>query len=71
MNAIEKIRQTVDEICEKNNLKQPMTVPAAARLIMEYKDIQTARKLFSNAANETNDIFKKCAYEATLETILK
>lgn len=71
MNAIEKIRQTVDEICEKNNLKQPMTVPAAARLIMEYKDIQTARELFSNAANETNDIFKKCAYEATLETILK
>lgn len=71
MSAIEKIKQTVDEICEKNNLKQPMTVPAAAKLIMEYKDIQTARELFSNAANETNDFFKKCAYEATLETILK
>jgi hypothetical protein len=71
MNAIEKIRQTVDEICEKNNLKQPMTVPASAKLIMEYKGIKTARELFSNAAKETNDFFKKCAYEATLETILK
>lgn len=71
MSAIEKIRKTVDEICEKNNLKQPMTVPAVAKLIMEYKDKETARELFSNAANETNDFFKKCAYEATLETILK
>lgn len=71
MNAIEKITQIVNEICEKNNLKQPMTVPAAAKLIMEYKDIQTARERFSSAANETKDFFKKCAYEATLETILK
>lgn len=71
MTAIDKIRQTVDEICENNNLKQPITVPAAAELIREYKGILTARELFSNAANETNDVFKKCAYEATLTTILK
>lgn len=58
MNAIDKITQILNEICEKNNLKQPMTVPDAAKLIMEYKDMQTARELFSSAANETNDFFK-------------
>jgi hypothetical protein len=71
MTAKEQIKKYIDEICSKHNLKQPMTVPASAKLIMEYKGIQTARELYSNAANETNDVFKKCAYEATLETILK
>jgi len=66
----EQINETVDRICEKHNLKQPMTVPSAGKIIMVYEGLDRAIKLFEGAVKETTDIFKKSAYQATLDTIL-
>lgn len=73
---IDKIRQTVNIICENHNLSQPITVPSAGRLIAEYNGIDYAIELFENAhieCKETPDRdnpFAFSAYKATLETIL-
>jgi hypothetical protein len=66
----EQINETVDRICEKHNLKQPITVPSAGKMIMEYEGLDRAIELFEGAVEETTDIFKKSAYRATLEIIL-
>ena len=66
----EQINETVDRICEKHNLKQPMTVPGAGKTIMVYEGLDRAIELFEGAVEETTDIFKKSAYRATLEIIL-
>lgn len=71
MTAKEQIKKFIDEICSKHKLKQPITKPAAGKMLMEYKGLDVARDLFQRAAEESNDIFSACAYEATLETILK
>jgi hypothetical protein len=71
MEAKEQIKLYIDEICSKHNLKQPITVPAAAKMLMQYKGLDVARDLFQRAADESNNIFSASAYEATLETILK
>ena len=77
MTFKEQIKNEIDSICEEHNLKQPITVPSAAKIIMEYKGIDRAIELFEGALNEykTNpDVtnpFAFAAYKATLETILK
>jgi hypothetical protein len=71
MTAKEQLKKFIDEICSEHNLKQPITVPAAAKMLKEYKGIHVARELFERAAEESNDVFSSCAYKATLETILK
>jgi len=73
---IDKIRQTVDIICTQNNLKQPITVPSAGKLIAEYNGIDYAIELFENAYIECKETpnrdnpFGFAAYKSTLETIL-
>jgi|LauGreDrversion4_2_1035121.scaffolds.fasta_scaffold116484_5 hypothetical protein len=73
---IDKIRQTVNIICEQNNLKQPITVPSAGKLIAEYNGVDYAIELFENAYIECKETpnrdnpFAFAAYESTLETIL-
>ena len=73
---IDKIRQTVDIICAQNNLKQPITVPSAGKLIAEYNGIDYAIELFENAyieCKETPDRdnpFAFSAYKVTLKKIL-
>ena len=73
---IDKIRQTVNIICEQNNLKQPITVPSAGKLIAEYNGVDYAIELFENAYIECKETpnrdnpFAFAAYKSTLETIL-
>jgi hypothetical protein len=73
---IDKIRQTVNIICEQNNLKQPITVPSAGKLIAEHNGIDYAIELFENAYIECKETLTKdnpfgfAAYKSTLETIL-
>ena len=73
---IDKIRQTVNIICEQNNLKQPITVPSAGKLIAEYNGVDYAIELFENAYIECKETpnrdnpFAFAAYESTLDTIL-
>lgn len=77
MGFIEQIKNEVDSICGEHNLKQPITVPSAAKIIMEYRGLDRAIELFEGAYNEckTNpdatNPFAFAAYKATLETILK
>ena len=67
----EKIKELIDNICEKYNLSQPITVPSAGRMIMEYDSLDKAIELFEGATTQhQNDIFKSSAYEVTLKTIL-
>lgn len=69
---VELIRNEIDEIVKEYNQPQPKTVPSAGSLIMKYRGLDRARKLFEGAAEETkSDVFKSSAYEATLKTILK
>jgi hypothetical protein len=73
---IDKIRQTVDIICAQNNLKQPITVPSAGKLIAEHNGIDYAIELFENAYIECKETptrdnpFGFAAYKSTLEIIL-
>ena len=73
---IDKIKQTVDIICAQNNLKQPLTVPSAGKLIAEYNGIDYAIELFENALLEyrenpdKDNPFAFAAYKSTLDTIL-
>ena len=68
----DRLKTIVDEIIDKHNEPAPITVPAAAKLIMKYHGIELARELFIGVCNEyKHDVFKSSAYQATLETILK
>jgi hypothetical protein len=67
----EQIKEEVDNICEKHNLKQPITVPGSATLIKEHNGLERAIELFEGAHNQESDFFKRSAYKATLETTLK
>jgi hypothetical protein len=66
----EQITETINNLCEKHDLKQPITVPSAGKMIMEYEGLDRAIELFEGAVEETTDIFKKSPYRATLEIIL-
>ena len=72
----DKIRQTVNIICEQNKLKQPLTIPSAGRLIMEHNGVDYAIELFENAYLECKENpdkdnpFAFAAYKSTLDTIL-
>ena len=67
----ELIKETIDRICEKHNLGQPIVVPAAGRMIAEYEGVDRAIELFEGATDEfKNDVFRLSAYKATLKTIL-
>lgn len=67
----ERIKEEVDNICEKHNLKQPMTVPGAAKMIMEHNGLDRAIELYEGVVNQEPDLFKRSAYKATLEITLK
>jgi hypothetical protein len=73
---IEKIKDTVDGICDDYNLGQPIVVPAAAKMIAEHKGVDVAIELFEGAYNEcVNDPdntnpFAFAAYKSTLEKLL-
>jgi len=67
----EKIKELIDNICEKHNLSQPITVPSAGRMIAQYDGLDKAIELFEGASiQHQKNRFKSSAYEATLETIL-
>jgi hypothetical protein len=67
----DKIKETIDSICDEHKLAKPITVPSAGKLIYEYRGIDTAIELFEGAANETkSNIFRSSAFESTLESIL-
>jgi hypothetical protein len=67
----EKIKESIDDICDKHNLSQPITVPSAGRMIMEYDSLDKAIELFEGAViQHQKNRFKSSAYKATLETIL-
>lgn len=67
----EQIKETVDNICDKYNLSQPITVPAAGRMIAEYDSLDKAIELFEGTVvQHQKDPFKSSAYKATLKTIL-
>lgn len=76
MKKIEMIKEAVDEICKEHDLKQPLTVPSAGKLIMQYKGVDYAIELFQDAYNECkknpdkDNPFAFAAYKATLDTIL-
>lgn len=67
----DKIKETIDSICDEHKLAKPITVPSAGKLIYEYSGIDTAIELFEGAANETkSNIFRSSAFESTLDVIL-
>lgn len=69
---IDQLKATVDKIIDKHNEQAPITVPAAATLIMKYHGRDVARELFSGVCEEyKNDVFKSSAYQATLQTVIK
>ena len=73
---IEKIKETVDGICDEYNVGQPIVVPAAARMIAEHKGVDVAIELFEGAYNEcvnnpdSTNPFAFAAYKSTLEKLL-
>jgi hypothetical protein len=73
---IERIKDTVDGICDDYNLGQPIVVPAAARMIAEHKGVDVAIELFEGAYNEcvnnpdSTNPFAFAAYKSTLEKLL-
>jgi hypothetical protein len=67
----EMIKESIDKICDKHKLSQPITVPSAGRMIAQYDGLDNAIELFEGASlQHRNDPFKCSAYKATLETIL-
>ena len=68
----DRLKTIIDEIIDKHNESAPITVPAAANLVVKYHGIDLARELFLSLVEEyKNDVFKFSAYKATLETVLK
>jgi hypothetical protein len=72
----EQIKETIDSICEKNNLKQPITVPSAGKMIAEYEGVDKAIELFEGKLKEVNENpdvsnpFAFSAYKVTLTNVL-
>lgn len=73
---VNKIKQAVDIICKQNNLKQPLTVPSAGKLIMQHNTVDYAIELFENAYiecknnSDKDNPFAFAAYKATLDKVL-
>jgi hypothetical protein len=67
----EKIKELIDNICDKHKLSNPFTIPAAGRMIAQYDGLDKAIELFEGAViQHQRDPFKSSAYKSTLETIL-
>ena len=67
----EKIKESIDTICDKHKMSNPFTIPAAGRMIAQYDSLDKAIELFEGAViQHKRDPFKSSAYKATLETIL-
>ena len=67
----EKIKESIDNICDKHKLSNPFTIPAAGRMIAQYDGLDKAIELFEGAViQHQRDPFKSSAYKSTLETIL-
>lgn len=67
----ERIKETIDNICDKHKVSNPFTIPAAGRMIAQYDGLDKAIELFEGAAiQHQKDPFKSSAYKATLTTIL-
>ena len=69
--AEEQIKKIIDDICIENSLKAPISVFQAAKMIYEYKDLDTAISLYEEAEKETSgNIFRTSAFSSVLETYL-
>jgi len=67
----DRIKEIIDDICNEQLLKQPISVPSAGKMISTYRGNDTAIELFEGAAEETkSNIFRSSAFESTLEVIL-
>jgi len=70
-NYEDRIKEIINDICDEQLLKQPISVPSAGKMISTYRGNDTAIELFEGAAKETkSNIFRSSAFESTLETIL-
>lgn len=77
MSKLEELNKTIEAICTLHNLKKPITIPSAARMLVEYDgDKEKTVKLFEDILSEVqqnpdkNNPFAFAAYKATLETYL-
>ena len=71
MTYEDQIKARIEEISRDHLVKIPVTVVGAAKLIAEYDGTEKAIELYEGAQEETKEnVFRTCAYAATLETIL-
>lgn len=72
----ELIKESIDKLCSQHNLKQPLTVPSAAKLIADYEGVDKAIELFEGRLQEIKENpdkdnpFAFSAYRVTLEKVL-
>jgi hypothetical protein len=77
MSKLEELSKTIEAICTLHKLNKPLTVPSAARMLIEYGgDKEQTVKLFEDILSEVkqnpdkNNPFAFAAYKSTLETYL-
>jgi hypothetical protein len=77
MSKLEELNKTVEAICTLHKLNKPITIPSAARMLVEYEgDKERTVKLFEDILSEVrqnpdkNNPFAFAAYKSTLETYL-
>lgn len=71
MTYEDQIKERIEVISRDNLIQIPKTVAQAAKLIAEYDGYPKAIELFEGAKEEVRgNLFRRCAYEATLDTIL-
>jgi hypothetical protein len=77
MSKLEELNKTVEAICTLHKLNKPLTIPAAARMLIEYDgDKEKTIKLFEDILSEVkqnpdkDNPFAFAGYKSTLETYL-
>lgn len=76
MNYQQLIKESIDKICTEHNLKQPLTVPSAGKMIAEYEGVDKAIELFEGKLQECKENpdrdnpFAFSAYRVTLTNVL-
>lgn len=77
MSKLEELSKTIEAICTLHKLNRPVTIPSAARMLIEYGgDKERTVKLFEDILSEVrqnpdkNNPFAFAAYKSTLETYL-
>ena len=65
-----KTKELIDKICNEHKLKAPITVYQAAAILIEYEGVNTTKDLFEGIVNEADNVFKRCAHEAALDTLI-